>query len=389
MPTCAIASFRLGGLDGVSVVARRWGSILEKQGWRVVTVAGEDGADRVVSGLGLDPSQFPPWAGSQEGSVSERALSERALGAQVDSSAQAPRQTDSRWDSDRQPLLAERFAAAVSDADLVVAANLCSLPLNLPASAAVARVLAGRRAILHHHDLPWQRQRFAHITELPPLDDAWKHVVVSELTAKQMAQRGIEARVVYNPFETRLPAGERDQMRRRLGVEPDELLAVHPVRAIARKNIPAALKVCEALGAAYWLTGPAEEGYDGELEAVLASAACRVLRLPAADLADLYAAADLVVFTSTWEGFGNPPVEAAVWRRPAVVDGYPVASELRALGFEWFTPGDVALLLRLLAEPDSGELEGLLARNRAAAERHLSMEVIGEQIADLLAEMGF
>ena len=387
MPTCAIASFRLGGLDGVSVVARRWGSILERQGWRVVTVAGEDGADRVVGGLGLDPSQFPSQFPPLAGSASDRA---RALeGAQAGSSAQAPSPTDAGWDSERQALLAERFEAAVSDADLVVAANLCSLPLNLTASAAVARVLAGRRAILHHHDLPWQRQRFAHITELPPLDDAWKHVVVSELTAKQMAQRGIEARVVYNPFETRPPAGDRDQMRRRLGVEPDELLAVHPVRAIARKNIPAALKVCEALGAAYWLTGPAEEGYDGELEAVLASAACRVLRLPAADLADLYAAADLVVFTSTWEGFGNPPVEAAVWRRPAVVDGYPVASELRALGFEWFTPGDIALLLRLLSERDSSELKGLLARNRAAAERHLSMEVIGRQIADLLAEMGF
>ena len=368
MPTCAIASFRLGCLDGVSVVAQRWGDILARQGWRVVTVAGEGDADRIVDGLGLDPSQFPSSAGSASGGS-----------ASADSDRQA----------ERSALLAERFEAAVSDADLVVAANLCSLPLNLTASGAAARVLAGRRSVLHHHDLPWQRERFAHITELPPQDDAWKHVVVNRLTAEQMAQRGIEAKVVYNPFETSPPAGDRSRMRRSLGVDSDELLAVHPVRAITRKNIPAALEVCEALGAAYWLTGQAEEGYAPELNAVLSSAACRVLRRQVPDSADLYAAADLVVFTSTWEGFGNPPVEAAVWGLPAVVGRYPVAVELSALGFRWFSPSEVDVLRRLLAERDGGELEGLLTHNRAVAERHLSMEEIGRQIADLLAEMGF
>ena len=394
------------------MVARRWEIILARQGWRVVTVAGEGDADRIVDGLGLDPSQFPAAGGSAAGVRAATTGTEGEVGGASERQAE------------RGALLAERFEAAVSDADLVVAANLCSLPLNLTASAAAAQVLAGRRSVLHHHDLPWQRERFAHITELPPQDDAWKHVVVNRLTAEQMAERGIEAKVVYNPFETSPPAGDRSRMRRSLGVEADELLAVHPVRAITRKNIPAALAVCEALGATYWLTGQAEEGYDPELSAVLSSASCRVLRCRVPVLADLYAAADLVVFTSTWEGFGNPPVEAAVWGLPAVVGGYPVADELSALGFRWFSPSEVDVLTRLLAERngaerdgaerdggerdggerdgaewdggerdgaewDGGELEGLLAHNRAVAERHLSMEEIGRQIADLLTEMGF
>ena len=45
-----------------------------------------------------------------------------------------------------------------------------SLPLNGAASAMVADALRGRRAIMHHHDLPWQRASFAGC-HLPPMTD--------------------------------------------------------------------------------------------------------------------------------------------------------------------------------------------------------------------------
>ena len=93
-------------------------------GFDVRTVAGEGPVDRLLPGLAMAATD-PPTAGEVE--------------------------------------------AALEDADLVVVENLCSLPLNQPAAAVVAAVIRGRRAVLHHHDLPWQRDQFA--GSPPPPDD--------------------------------------------------------------------------------------------------------------------------------------------------------------------------------------------------------------------------
>ena len=340
MPTCAIVSFRLGLTDGVSVVAEGWADVLAGVGFDVVTVAGEGPVDRTVPGLAL-AAVAPPSTGEVE--------------------------------------------EAVADAELVVVENLLSIPLNLPASRVVAEVLRGRPALLHHHDPPWQRAEHAHVTDLPPDDPAWRHVTINHLTRRQFAERGLDAVTIYNGFDVRTGGGDRAGVRRQLGVGPDERLLAHPVRAIARKGVPRALALAEALDATYWLLGPAELGYEAELERLVAAARCRVVRRGLPHGPDIYAAPDAVAFPSTWEGFGNPPVEASIHRVPVAVGRYPVADELRALGFRWFDPEDVEGLRRALDEPD-GEL---LEHNRQVAVRHLSLEVMAEALVDLLDDAGW
>jgi glycosyltransferase involved in cell wall biosynthesis len=136
------------------------------------------------------------------------------------------------------------------------------------------------------------------------------------------------------------------------------------------------------------LPGPAEEGYGPTLERILAAARIPVRRDPlaAGDLAAAYGAADAVVFPSTWEGFGNPPVEAALTGRPVVVGDYPVAAELRALGFRWL-PVDPAALARALDDPAA--LAPDLAHNRAVALEHLSEARMTAAIGAVLAEPGW
>ena len=58
--TAAFLSFRLGGTDGVSVVAETWRSALSELGFRTVTVAGEGPVDHIVPGLAIDAPCAPP-----------------------------------------------------------------------------------------------------------------------------------------------------------------------------------------------------------------------------------------------------------------------------------------------------------------------------------------
>jgi len=329
-------SFRLGQADGVSVEAAKWGWALERLGFEVVTVAGAGRAQRLVPGLGMDEPP-PPDTGP----------------------------------------LAAALAAALADAHLVVVENLCSLPLNPPAAGLVASQLAGRRAVLHHHDLPWQRPRFAAFP--PPADDpAWLHVTINQRSRQELAGHGIRAVTVPNAFDPHPPVGDRAAVRAALGVGPDRRLLLQPTRAIPRKDVPAGLALAERLGATYWLLGPAEEGYGPELAEVLAGAAAPVVHQPGRWTAvDAYAACDAVVLPSLWEGFGNPTVEAALHRRPLAVAPYPVAGELATYGFSWFPVDDPAPLAAFLDRPDAC----LLDHNQAVARRHFSL-------ADLPARLG-
>ena len=270
----------------------------------------------------------------------------------------------------------------------MVVENLCSLPLNPAASDVVAEVLAGRPALLHHHDLPWQRERFAEIEGWPPTDGQWRHVAINDLSRRQLADRGVEAIVVRNGFDLNVVEGDGAGARAALGLGPDERLAVHPVRAIPRKDVPTALEVAQRLGAQYWLLGAAEEGYGPRLAQVLADAAVPVHRdLPeGVSVADAYAASSFVLLPSTWEGFGNPVAESALHRRPLAIRRYPVARELEAFGFRWFDVDDPAHLDRLdrfLDHPD----QELLDHNREVVRRHFSTAAVAGQLLPLMAEL--
>lgn len=343
--TAALLSFRLGGTDGVAIEARKWSWALGQLGWRVVTLAGDGTPDRRLPGLAIgEPT--PPTDGE--------------------------------------------LADALADVDLVVVENLCSLPLNPGALATVARVLAGRPAVLHHHDLPWQRRRFRGWPP-PPTDPAWAHVTINEISRRQLARHGIEATVIHNTFDPDPPAGDRAATRRRLGLAPDDLLVCQPTRALPRKNVPGAIAHAAALAAllpdrrtVYWLLGPAEDGYDSELAGALAASPVRSIHgSPDGSplvVADAYAACDVVTLPSWWEGFGNPAIESALARRPLVVGPYPVARELAANGFRWFPHDDARPLAHWLAEPDLG----LLDANQAVARRSFSLLDLPSRLATIL-----
>jgi glycosyltransferase involved in cell wall biosynthesis len=345
VPTASLISFRLGGGDGVSVEAEKWAAALRALGWEVRTVAGSGPVDTLLPGLGIDATDPPTHAEVRD---------------------------------------------ALAPADLVVIENLCSLPLNPPAAAVVAAVCVGRPALLHHHDLPWQRP---HLTGHPPPPDdpAWVHATINELSRTQLAGHGIKATTVYNTFDPEPRVGDRAATRAALGVADGTVLLLQPTRALPRKNIAGGLALAAAVGGSYWLLGPAEDGYGPELERLVASAGCPVLLGQGGAgsedhtnaMANAYAACDAVVLPSTWEGFGNPSVESATYRRPLAVGPYPVAKELAAFGFRWFGTDDGRPLSTWLDDPD----EDLLLHNHRVAATHFNVADLPERLARVLEHL--
>jgi mannosylglucosylglycerate synthase len=342
VPTAALLSFRLGGSDGVSIEAAKWAGALQHLGWRVYTVAGAGPVDVLLEGLAIG-APAPP--------------THRELGD------------------------------ALAPADLVVIENLCSLPLNPPASALAARLCAGRAAVLHHHDLPWQRPHLTHLPP-PPDDPSWAHVTINELSRRELAQRGIGATTIYNTFDPDPDVADRDSARRRLGLTAGTRVLLQPTRALPRKNIAGGLAVATAVGGTYWLLGPAEEGYGPELERLVEGARCPVMRGPGTpeplSIGEAYAACDVVLLPSTWEGFGNPSVESATHRRPLAIGVYPVARELMAFGFRWFSSAEPAPLAEWLDQPDPV----LLEENHRVAATYFNMADLPTKLAAVLAGVG-
>ena len=325
-----VVSFRLGGADGVAVEARKWAWALGELGYEVRRVAGaieDEGLphDVVLPGLSIDA---PAGASSS--------------GTGVDPS---------------------ELAAAFDGANLVIVENLCSLPLNVNAAHAVARAADEHhgRVVFRHHDLPWQRRHLAHLaTELPPRVEGALHATINLRSRRELEARAFTgATTIHNYFDLDPTPGDRAATRAEFGFGEHEVVVLQPSRAIERKNVPGAVRFASHLahrapgrGVHLWVAGPAEDGYEDTLARIIEHSEVPVTVGRATKVADAYAACDVVVFPSTWEGFGNPVIEAIAARRACAAFPYPVLAEIVAAGVRCFTTEQPDALVRFLADSE-------------------------------------
>jgi glycosyltransferase involved in cell wall biosynthesis len=178
-------------------------------------------------------------------------------------------------------------------------------------------------------------------------------------------------------------------VRKQLGVRPDDILCLHPVRAIPRKNISTALEIAAEVGGSYWLTGPAEEGYGTEAQRLLARSEINTMWRDYDDIGidSAYAAADLVLFPSSLEGCGLPPIEAAMRDRLAVVGSHPVADEWRRLGFQWPRPDERRWLAQLLS--DDAQRAHVIEQNHTLAMQQFTVAAAAARLASLMVARGW
>lgn len=125
----------------------------------------------------------------------------------------------------------------------------------------------------------------------------------------------------------------RREIRRRLDPMGSRAIVMHVSTGLAYKNIPGTLHVLAALrargiDAVFVRVGVPLNPTDSRLahDLGLADQIREFHGIADADLADLYGAADVLLFPSRWEGFGWPPLEALACGTPSVI-----ASECRSV----------------------------------------------------------
>lgn len=411
-----VVATRLAGVDGVTFETAKWEAVLSEMGHEIRLCAGD--VDALRPNTRLVPAMhfvYPP-------------------AALVTAAAFNP-SSDPRTVRREIRRLARQLLPPMLDwvehfeLDALIVENAWAIPMQLPLAVALRELVERTQlpTIGHHHDYWWERERFARcvVPEIlravyPPDLPFVRHVSINSLAAAELRRRRhLDSVVVPNVFDFDLgrpPPRERarirENLRAELGMGESGILVVQPTRVVPRKGIELAIELVSRLHdphAVLLLTSPAgDEGlaYLADLERQAARSGVELRYAadrfapdlegvpidPAHSLKDAYIAADLITYPSLYEGFGNALVEATFYRKPIVVNRYPVFdADIRPLGLRVIeldgavTDAAVDDVRDLLADPARRERD--TDHNFDVAHQHLGYGVLRERLEGLLAQL--
>lgn len=307
--------------------------------------------------------------------------------------------------------------------ELLVVENALAIPLNIPLGMALTELIAetGMRTIAHHHDFYWERKRFLINSAWDYIDMAFpprlpgiKHVVINSWAANQLSLRtGTSATVIPNVMDFDHPPPPPDDystdLRRDLGIDPDEYFLLQPTRVVQRKGIEHAIELVKRLNMNARLIISHASGDEGDDYEKRVREYARMLDVPVYFLSDLiqdqrgvtgdgrkvyslwdvYPFADLVTYPSLIEGFGNAFLEALYFRKPILVNNYMTyAIDIKPKGFrtiefdEYITDRTVQQVREILLNPELAE--EMTEYNYQLAKRFFSFSILERQLHNLI-----
>jgi glycosyltransferase involved in cell wall biosynthesis len=310
--------------------------------------------------------------------------------------------------------------------DVLIIENALSIPMHVPLGVALTEYLAETRtpAIAHHHDFYWERTRFAVNCVSDYLDFAFpprehlQHVVINQDAQQELSWRkGASSTLVPNVLDFEHPPPRMDayaeDVRREIGLAPDDVMILQPTRVVPRKGIEHAIKLVQMLDdPRYKLVISHEAGDEGfEYHHMLSELAAESgvdLRFVATRIGDyrqrdaqgqkmytlwdLYPHADLVTYPSLYEGFGNAFLEALYFRVPVLINRYAIfARDIEPRGFkvpvmEGYVTRQILEEVRRLIE-DKAYRQEVGDYNYAVANRFYSYRVMRRSLRHLLTNI--
>jgi glycosyltransferase involved in cell wall biosynthesis len=405
-------STRLSGTDGVSLEVEKWAKILRRMGHEMFYCAGE------LSGYASGGTLIPQLHFNHQSIV---LLSQRAFGEHPEIDTDALCDEIYQLADEIRPLL--RGFIRSNKLDLIIVQNALTIPMNLPLGVCLAGLIAelGIDTIGHHHDFYWERQRYQTNALLDLLDTAFpaklpsiQHVTINSIAQRRLkARRDIASIVIPNVFDFATPPPGIDSysqdFRKALGLEKEDYFILQPTRVIQRKGIELALELLHRLemenlhlyishrahdeGLDYWRWLKREAGVmrvDLHLiDHIIGTERAKIDGHKVYSLWDAYPHTDLVTYPSIYEGFGNALLEAIYFKRPVVINRYPVYNaDIKPHGFEFIEldgfvdDHSIEKTRKILNEP--GLVRDMCEKNFAIAQEHFSLEVLERKLENML-----
>jgi len=256
------------------------------------------------------------------------------------------------------------------DISLLIIQNALTIPMHISLGIALTEFLSETLmpAIAHHHDFYWERSRFQvnNVPDFldmafPPRDIHLQHVVINQSAREELALRkGISSMLIPNVFDFDNPPDKTDDygtnVREEMGLGPEDKLILQPTRVVPRKGIEHSISLLKRLNdprcklVISHAAGDEGSDYPEQMKALAYSEGVDLIffgdrvgdhRHINHDgeknyvLHDLYPHADLVMFPSLYEGFGNALLETFYFRIPIIVNRYPVwVRDIEPKGFQ-------------------------------------------------------
>lgn len=407
-------STRLAGTDGVSLEAGKLAKVLASLGFATYYCAGE-----------LDAAG-PPGTVIPELHFRDAVAQELGLKA---FSGSEPDTSLARDLAERASFLKARLAPVFADyrPDLLVLQNVWAIPMQLPLAQALAELVLEHQlpTLSHEHDYAWERERFSVsripgylATYFPFHSPTVRHLCINSLAQHELQRRrGLVATVIPNIFDFATPAPGLDtfnvDFRRAIGLSDGQRLILQPTRVVPRKGIELAINLLAELADprnVLVITHRAgDEGLDylrqleryaAERQVALHYVAEQIdeYRSQAGEkryaLWDTYPHADFVTYPSLIEGFGNALLETIYFKRPALVNRYPVyLADIAPKGFRfveidgYITPAAVQAVAEILENPQHGAQ--MAEHNYRLAAAHYSYQALRELITPELQALGW
>jgi len=407
----AFVSTRIAGTDGVSLEIAKWAAVIERMGIECFYITGESDRPDEKTFM-IEEAHF------NHPTILE--ISRRAFDGELRTAGL----TDDIMKMTR--VIRDKLSAAIEHFGVgaLIAENALTIPMNLPLGIALVHQVQEQAigCLAHHHDFHWERDRFLincvdDIIQFafPPALNQVQHVVINSLAGEEFSRRtGLSCRIIPNVMDFANPPAPPDdytrQFRAEIGLTDNDLLILQPTRVVARKGIEHSIELARRLApdrAKLVITHASGDEGDAYAERIREYAQLLEVDLIFADkwiadergtaddgrklftIHDVYPAADLVAYPSTYEGFGNAFLEAVYHRCPIVCNRYAIYRTdiepcgLRPILFDGFPTNEtVDEIHRVLGDPQYRR--EMVEHNYEVAAQFFSYEVVEDELRSII-----